>query len=98
MTAPTALPTLPHERGALRVMTYNMLGGRNTDGKRDLTRVADVIKSLNPDFVSLQEVDVKTSRINGVDVPAELVLALLFLHLPAAHHAPLRGGKEDGHL
>lgn len=66
------LPASDLGAGHLRVVTYNILGGRNTDGTRDLQRVADVIRALNPDLIALQEVDVKTRRINGLDVPAEL--------------------------
>ena len=58
--------------GRLRLATYNILGGRNTDGRQDLTRVAEVIRAINPDVIALQEVDVGTERIKGVDVPGEL--------------------------
>ena len=58
----------------VKVLTYNVLGGRNTDGARDLNRLAEVINALDPDVVALQEVDRKTGRLNGVDLPAELAL------------------------
>ena len=65
---------LTSEVSALRVkvLTYNVLGGRNTDGARDLSRLADIINTLDPDVVALQEVDRRTGRLNGVDLPAEL--------------------------
>ena len=56
----------------VKVLTYNVLGGRNTDGKRNLGRLADVINTFLPDVVALQEVDRKTRRLNGIDLPAEL--------------------------
>ena len=56
----------------VKVLTYNVLGGRNTDGARDLDRIAEVINALDPDVVALQEVDRGTGRLNGVDLPAEL--------------------------
>ncbi|MFQ5570742.1 MAG: endonuclease/exonuclease/phosphatase family protein [Rhodothermales bacterium] len=56
----------------VKVLTYNVLGGRNTDGARDLNRIAEVIKALDPDVVALQEVDRRTGRLQGVDLPAEL--------------------------
>ena len=87
-----ALPTRAHAKGELRVMTYNILGGRNTDGKRDLTRVANVIRAVNPDLVALQEVDVKTTRIKGVDVPAELA-RLTGLHAAFGEAMPFAGGS-----
>ncbi len=67
---------LTSEVSALRVkvLTYNVLGGRNTDGARDLNRLADVINTLDPDVVALQEVDRHTGRLNGVDLPGELAL------------------------
>ena len=58
----------------VKVLTYNVLGGRNTDGARDLTRLADVINALDPDVVALQEVDRHTGRLDGVDLPGELAL------------------------
>lgn len=66
---PPAAPAL-----RVKVLTYNVLGGRNTDGARDLSRLADVINRLDPDVVALQEVDRHTGRLNGVDLPAELAL------------------------
>lgn len=81
-----------HAAGKLRVMTYNILGGRNTDGKRDLTRIAEVIKALNPDLITMQEVDVKTTRIKGVDVPAELA-KLTGMHAAFASAMPFAGGN-----
>lgn len=81
-----------HAAGKLRVMTYNILGGRNTDGKRDLTRIAEVIKALNPDLIAMQEVDVKTTRIKGVDVPAELA-KLTGMHSAFASAMPFAGGN-----
>lgn len=81
-----------HAAGKLRVMTYNILGGRNTDGKRDLTRIAEVIKALNPDVIAMQEVDVKTTRIKGVDVPAELA-KLTGMHAAFASAMPFAGGN-----
>jgi endonuclease/exonuclease/phosphatase family metal-dependent hydrolase len=56
----------------LRVLTYNLHHGEGVDGKFDLPRIAEVIKSAAPDLVALQEVDQGTARANGVDQPAEL--------------------------
>jgi endonuclease/exonuclease/phosphatase family metal-dependent hydrolase len=69
---PPRLPDLDRAKGQLRIVTYNILGGRNTDGARDLKRVADVLTALNADLVALQEVDVKTKRFLGRDLPKEL--------------------------
>jgi len=69
---PAPLPDADHAAGKIRLASYNILGGRNPDGKRDLSRVATVLKLLNPDIVALQEVDTGTRRIQGRNVPAEL--------------------------
>ncbi len=56
----------------VRVLTYNIHHGAGTDGKLDLPRIAAVIRRLEPDLVALQEVDVGTRRVQGVDQAAEL--------------------------
>jgi endonuclease/exonuclease/phosphatase family metal-dependent hydrolase len=76
----------------LRIVTYNILGGRNTDGSRDLSRVAEVIRTLTPDLAALQEVDVKTLRMAGADMPAELA-RLTGLKAAFAEAMPHDGGS-----
>lgn len=56
----------------MRVLSYNMHHGRGSDGKIDLKRIANVIRSTSADLVALQEVDRNTRRSGGVDQPAEL--------------------------
>lgn len=51
----------------LRVMTYNIHGGRGTDGSIDLERIAAVVEPFNPDILAIQEVDVNRSRSGAVD-------------------------------
>ena len=60
---------LPQE---IRVLTYNIHHGEGLDGKVDLARIAELIKTVSPDVVALQEVDQDTARVSGVDQPAEL--------------------------
>lgn len=62
----------------LRVMTYNIHGGRGTDDRIDLERIAAVIRSFDPDIVALQEVDVNRSRSGVVD-QAQVLGTLLSL-------------------
>jgi endonuclease/exonuclease/phosphatase family metal-dependent hydrolase len=57
----------PRDARSLRVMTYNIHIGKGMDGKADLPRIANVIKSADVDVVALQEVDLKTRR-SGSDV------------------------------
>lgn len=56
----------------IRVMTYNIHHGEGTDREFDLVRLANIIKSEEPDLVALQEVDQGTERSAGVDQLAEL--------------------------
>ncbi len=60
------------EKKMIRVLSYNIHHGEGIDGKLDLERIARVIKSASPDIVSLQEVDKRTERSQGVDQAKEL--------------------------
>lgn len=53
-------------------MTYNILHGATTKNDFNLDAIAKVITDLDPDFVALQEVDFKTNRAHGYDLPTEL--------------------------
>lgn len=46
----------------LKIMTYNIRGGRGMDGTTDLKRIADIINDEHPDFLCLNEVDMFCSR------------------------------------
>ena len=56
----------------LKVLTYNVLHGATTKGDFDLDRIAEVIGSVDPDLVALQEVDFKTNRARKYDLATEL--------------------------
>ena len=56
----------------LRVLSYNIHHGQGVDGKLDLNRIANVILSVKPDLVALQEVDQHAARTGSIDQPAEL--------------------------
>lgn len=60
---------IPLKGQSLRVMTYNIYGARATSpaNAADLDAIAEVIRRQNPDFVTLNEVDVFTNR-TGKDV------------------------------
>lgn len=45
------------ERRVIRIMTYNIHHGRGLDGRVDIDRIAEVIRSGNPDIVGIQELD-----------------------------------------
>lgn len=54
-------------RAALRVMTYNVHRCVGIDGRLSPERIARIIARHDPDFVALQELDVRRRRTNGVD-------------------------------
>jgi endonuclease/exonuclease/phosphatase family metal-dependent hydrolase len=56
----------------LRVLTYNIHHGEGTDGIIDLSRQAEIVMSVQPDLVALQEVDERTERTGGVNQLAEI--------------------------
>lgn len=56
----------------VRVLSYNIHHGEGVDARLDLPRIANAIKSVDPDVVALQEVDVQTQRSGGVDQAREL--------------------------
>lgn len=76
----------------LRVLSYNIHHGEGTDRKLDLPRIAEVIKSVSPDVVALQEVDRNVQRSMQVDQPAELA-RLTGMHATFGRNIPLQGGE-----
>lgn len=54
------------------VLTYNIHHGEDANGDLNLDAVVGIINSLKPDLVALQEVDNKTTRVNGLDLTSEL--------------------------
>lgn len=60
----------------VRVLTYNIHHGEGTDRQIDLARLADVMRSVQPDLIALQEVDQGTERADGVHQLDELARRL----------------------
>ncbi|MBT3747991.1 MAG: hypothetical protein HOG34_03315, partial [Bacteroidetes bacterium] len=58
----------------LRVLSYNIYHGATMKGDFNLDTIADVIASLKPDLVALQEVDRLTNRARKMDLVTELGL------------------------
>ena len=56
----------------VRVLSFNILHGANTNGEFNLDVLAKVINDANPDFVALQEVDNRTNRAKKYDLVTEL--------------------------
>ncbi len=55
----------------LRVLAYNTHHGEGLDGVLDLDRIAEVINQVEPDVVTLQEIDRVVDRTGDVDQAAE---------------------------
>jgi len=69
----------------LTVLSYNIRnGGRRMDGVYHRSMQIAIAARQKADFVALQEVDRKTSRVKGVDVPTEFADALSM----KLHYAP----------
>ncbi|WP_029904366.1 endonuclease/exonuclease/phosphatase family protein [Prevotella sp. 10(H)] len=62
----------PKENNTIRIMSYNIRNARGMDNVTDYNRIANIIESISPDIVALQEVDSMTQRSHGVDVLAKL--------------------------
>ena len=93
-TACTLLLGIPEAAAAqttLRVSAYNIRHGRGMDGELDLRRVAAVLRELDADVITLQEVDDRTERTGGVDQVAVLAELLGYQGFHGAHR-PYQGG------
>jgi len=76
----------------LRVLSYNIHHGEGTDGKLDLVRIAKIIRQVDPDVVTLQEVDRNVRRSESVDQPAQLA-ELTDMQVRFGANIELQGGQ-----
>lgn len=80
----------------VRVMTWNIHGGRAPDHRRDLSRVIATVRQHDPDILALQEVD--SRRHKGVQEPAfELLASTLGSHSAEARVLTAPDG-DYGHV
>ncbi len=56
----------------VKILTFNIYHGATMKGDFNLDVLANVIKETDPDLVAMQEVDFKTNRAKGYDLPTEL--------------------------
>lgn len=86
-----ALPVAVPAQAVVRIAAYNMKHGRGMDDEVDLPRIARVLIALDADVITLQEVDDRTERTNGIDQVAVLAELLGYqgVHGP---HRPYQGG------
>ncbi|MCM8532962.1 MAG: endonuclease/exonuclease/phosphatase family protein [Lentisphaeraceae bacterium] len=78
------------ERRHLKVLTFNILGGRNVDGAHNLKRIAKIINTMKPDIVAMQEVDKNTRRIKKRNITKEIA------ELTGMHYAFGKAMNFDG--
>jgi len=78
--------------GVIRILTYNIRNCIGLDGVTDFDRVAEVIRTINPHVVALQEVDSVTHRMDGAEVLKILAdkTKMYYKYGPAI---PFQGGK-----
>lgn len=88
----TSAQDIPGESATLRVLTYNIHHGQGVDGKVDLARIANVIRSASPDIVAIQEVDQNVTRSGSIDQPAELA-RLTDMQVAFGGNITLQGGE-----
>lgn len=62
--------------GVIRIMTYNVHRCLGTDRRLSVERIAEVVASMKPDIVALQELDVGRERSQGSDQPGEIARLL----------------------
>lgn len=74
------------------VAAYNIKHGRGMDDEVDLARVAEVLRRLDADVITLQEVDKGTERTGRVDQVAVLAELLGYEGFHGAHR-PYQGGE-----
>ena len=91
MNSAVAFDQTPVEPIRLRLLSYNIHHAEGTDRKTDLQRIANVIRSVQPDVVALQEVDQNATRTGNVDQPQKLA-RLVGMNVEFGPNIELQGG------
>ncbi len=76
----------------LRILAYNIHHGEGMDEVVDLERIAAIVRSLEPDFVALQEVDSMVARTGDVD-QATVLAELTGMTAHFGDFMPYQGGQ-----
>lgn len=82
----------PQEKNTLRILNYNIRNAKGMDNITSYERIADVIESVSPDVVMLQEIDSVTERSNKVDVLNKLA-DITRMYSAYASAISFQGGK-----
>lgn len=81
------------ESNTLRIMSYNIYNGKQVDGKTfNYEQQADIIRRMNPDLTTIDEVDSMTERSKGHFAIREYANAL-GMHYVYSPSIPYKGGK-----
>ncbi|MDR0559545.1 MAG: endonuclease/exonuclease/phosphatase family protein [Prevotellaceae bacterium] len=92
LTQLAAQNVAPKDENVLRIMCYNVHNFVGMDGQRNYQRIADVINSVAPDVVAIQEADSTTRRSAGVYTLKEVAerTDMFAVYAPAIEY---QGGK-----
>src|SRR5690606_5664757 len=89
--ADTQYPQHDNPRQKVKILSYNVHSCVGTDRRLDCERIADVIATIAPDIIGLQELDVGRRRTGGAD-QAEIIASLL--RMDFHFHAALQIAEE----
>jgi endonuclease/exonuclease/phosphatase family metal-dependent hydrolase len=81
-----------HAQGTVRIAAYNIKHGEGLDGAVDLRRAAEVLRALDADVITLQEIDRGVERTEGVD-QARRLGQLLGMEAHFGDFMPYQGGE-----
>ena len=87
-----AVAQVENEPEVVRILAYNIKHGLGMDGNVDLERVAAVIRSVEPDVVTLQEIDSVTAR-TGLEDQATRLGELTGMQAMFGGFMDYRGGR-----
>lgn len=87
-----AVAQVENDPDVVRILAYNIKHGLGMDGKIDLERVASVIRSVQPDVVTLQEIDSVTAR-TGLEDQATRLGELTGMQAMFGGFMDYRGGR-----
>lgn len=65
-------PVPEKEENTVRIMSYNIRNGKNTNHKTNYQQIADIIYKVSPDVIAIQETDSATTRSGGDFVLKEI--------------------------
>lgn len=92
LAALAVMPSSARSQETLRIAAYNIRHGLGMDSVVDLNRIANVLRPLAADVITLQEIDNGTERTDGVD-QARRLGELLGMEAHFGDFMPYRRGQ-----